>query len=166
MCKSRIHTPNEGKIIDTTRVRVIGISMYDTIAPPKLTVDSTKLYQEIGELLKFTSRLKYYEDETRQAGYMFEVGINGHVEQTNTQRTVTRIASEDIEADMTKVINFIRANLTEWQPAFLKSSPSEKIPYLVEISFYFYEDKIQFTVEGAQSYSFLRKSYDPNYSNR
>jgi hypothetical protein len=165
MCKSRIHNPNEGKIFDTTRVRVKGISMYDTIAPPKLTVDSTKLYQEVGELLKFTKRLKY-EDETRQAGYMFEVGINGQVEQTNAQRMVTRIASEDIEADMTKVINLIRANLTEWQPAFLKSNPSEKIPYLVEISFYFYEDKILFTVEGAQSYSFLRKSYDPNYSNR
>jgi hypothetical protein len=83
--------------------------MYDTIAPPKLTVDSTKLYQEISDLFKFTSRLKY-EDETRLAGYIFKVGTEGQVEQTNAQRMRNRIASDDIEADMTKVINFIRAN--------------------------------------------------------
>lgn len=160
-CKSSTHHPDAQKISDTTHDLVVqAASMYDTITPPKLIVDSVKLYQRLGELLEFSSKLKYNEND-RIAFYYLIIENDGQIREGNSRSGLR--ASEDIEADMKPVMDFLLMNINKWEPAYLKKNPSKKITHLIEITFHFYRDRILFAVRGEESYYFLKKSYKPNY---
>jgi hypothetical protein len=164
MCKSHTYHMDGDRVSDNPHeIALEGFSVHDTIAPPKLITDSTKLYQRLGELLKFSSKLKY-EDQTRIAAYCFDVGKDGQVHESNIQNMRGAIASKDIEYEMKEVMDFVLTNLTVWEPAHFRNNPSKKIPYWVDVVFYFYKDKILFLVEGSQSYYFLKKSFPQTYS--
>lgn len=161
-CKPSMHYSGKGKVSDSTHVIIERISsMYDTLVPPKLKTDSIKVYEQLGELLKFSGTLTY-NNEIRVASYNLIVGDDGRLQDPIFHKDLVK-TTKDIEADMIKVMDYLLMNLTEWEPAFLKKDPLKKIPFSVEIVFYFDRNEIQFIVEGSGSYYFLRRAYKPKY---
>jgi hypothetical protein len=149
-----------GKVSDTTRVIIEGISMYDTVAPPKLIADTGELYKKLGDLLVFSSKL-HYDEKIRIASYGFIVDADGRIQRRRGYDSLW--VSPDIKSEMKGVMDFVLMNLTQWEAGFLKENPSKKIPFFIDVDFHFYRDKILFTVQGNQSYYFLRKAYSTKY---
>lgn len=126
-------------------------SIYDSITPPKLITDSSKLYKELNKLLLFSNNLKW-EDEISFTTCFVTIGRNGKIQSKGCK------SSNPIETEMIKVTDYLLANLSEWEPAYKKAEPNEKLQVLARISFFFYKNEIKFDVESS-SYYFLRKSF-------
>ena len=135
---------------------VKGPYIQDPIIAAKLTIDSAKVYRELKDLLKFSRKLKY-KGTDRMAFYYFTVETNGQITRD------THAATKGIEAQMNKVFDDLFSNLKECEPAHFEKRSSTKIPYRFHFAFYFYRDRIQFSLEGEYSNYYLRKSFAPNY---
>lgn len=155
---SNFHFPHE-VVSDTARELVVGISIYDTIAPPKLITDSTKLYEQLEEVLDFPTGLKS-QDEYKTARYEFIIGTDGQTRERERKPWVV----EGVGTDMNKVIDLILT--TKWEPAFLKEAPLKRIPCLIDVVLKFYRDRIEFEVYAPQYYNLLRRTYNANNPSR
>ena len=163
MCKSRgpkpdLSWPNPDlvKVSDTTHEIIIGTSIYESIAPPKLTTDSAKFYEQLKEVLQLSNKLEYLED--RVDSDELDLWIVGQIQKGWCNRWVT----DDREPNMNKVMDFIFT--TDREQAFFNESPSKKVPCSLRVIFNFYRDLIQFDVYGPEYYPLLSKAYNPNYS--
>lgn len=140
-------------VSDTTHEWVLGVSIYDTMALPKLISDSTEVYEQLRPILKSSTKLKYC-NEYKSAHCEFIVGTDGQVRQSES----TPWVSDGIGMDVNNVITLILT--TKWESAFLRESPSERISCPIEVVIRVYRDRIEFELYAPQSYSLLRRTYD------
>ena len=137
---------------DANHTIVVTESMYDSIAPPKLIIDSVKFYVKLAELLKTTNKFELHKVTAPFYAY-YIVKENGEL------KLKWFNSGQSILKDMAKIANDMELDISKWEPAHLKALPQKRLAYEIAVAFYLEEDNISFNIHGGEYFYFLRKTF-------
>ena len=137
---------------DANHTIVVTESMYDSIAPPKLIIDSVKFYVKLAELLKATNKFETNNTTILHLAY-YVIKENGEL------KLKWMDSGPPFINDMAKITNEMESDISKWEPAYLKSTPQKKIAYEITVGFHIHDNNIEFDIHGNQSFYFLEKTF-------
>jgi hypothetical protein len=126
--------------------------MYDSIAPPKLIIDTAKFYLKLADLLKGTNKFELHKVTALHFAY-YTIKENGEL------KLKWMDSGPTIINDMAKITNEMEPDISRWEPAYLRASPERKLTYDITVGFHMHEDSIEFDIHGKQSLYFLEKTF-------
>lgn len=129
-----------------------GKSIYDSIAPAKVRIDSNQFYSRLSKLLKFTNNIEWDGGTSFYSAY-FVVDENGKLNLLKLSSTPS------LEADMKVILDEVHKDLITWEPAHLRYDSSRKVPYNITMDFFIRENAISFEMSGPESEYFFRKKF-------
>jgi hypothetical protein len=126
-------------------------SIYESIKPPVLAIDTSAIYFELNEALQFTNRLE--RDGT--------TSIYGAVYNIDKTREIKILRRDDtsLGKEMMKIDDIILNSMKVVDPACLVKDNSIAVDYTIEMHLYIDDDRISIRVCGAESKCFLKHNF-------